>query len=362
MACRVPSRSDLGAGPLTTSTMGGQMKPRLSILVLLALTQLSVGRAVAQTCVPPPSDVVSWWPGDGNADDVVDGNPGTLQNGATFAAGMVGQGFSLDGVNDYVSVADATNLDGMARLTVDVWVRFDALALGKWQFIVAKGSAAGFGTNSYAIWFAGDNMRIQAAVESSSGLNTVGALADVIVPGIFYHVALTYDGSSLKIYLNGVLRQSGGLSGAVRDTTFPLLIGRRSGAGVDGQGDVVIGLIDEVEVHDRALAEMEIQAIFDAGGAGKCALTAQERTALLVDQINRLVATGVLNRGQGNALVAKLQAVIDQLTLGNVSTAINQLQAFINQVNAYVNAAVLSLSEAQPLLNTAQAIINTLGP
>ena len=48
-------------------------------------------------CVAAPSGMVSWWPGDGNADDIVDGSPGTLQGGATFAPGMVGQAFSFPG-------------------------------------------------------------------------------------------------------------------------------------------------------------------------------------------------------------------------------------------------------------------------
>ena len=273
---------------------------------------------------------------------------------------MVGQGFYLDGVNDYVSVEDATNLDGMARLTVDAWVRFDALPIGKWQFIVAKGAAVGFGSNSYVMWFAGDNLRLQAAVETPNGLNTVSAPDDVIVPGVFYHVALTYDGTSIKMYLNGVLKQTGALSGSVRDTSYPVLLGRRSGIGVDGQGDAMMGVIDEVEIHNRALSDAEIQAIFNAGSAGKCVLTAQQRIALLIDQVNRFVVTGALNKGQGNALIAKLEAAISQLDTGNVSSAVQELQALINQINGFINAGILLPAEVQTLLGIAQAIIDML--
>ena len=58
--------------------------------------------AVAQPCTPPPTGLVSWWPGDGNPNDIQDSNDGTLQNGVTFAAGKVGQAFSFDGVDDFV--------------------------------------------------------------------------------------------------------------------------------------------------------------------------------------------------------------------------------------------------------------------
>jgi hypothetical protein len=46
------------------------------------------------TCFPPPAGMVAWWPGDGNANDVVGGNNGTVQNGATFAPGGGGRAWS----------------------------------------------------------------------------------------------------------------------------------------------------------------------------------------------------------------------------------------------------------------------------
>jgi hypothetical protein len=45
-------------------------------------------------CVPPPPNMVAWWPGDGNANDVVGLNSGTLIGGVTFPQGRVGQAFT----------------------------------------------------------------------------------------------------------------------------------------------------------------------------------------------------------------------------------------------------------------------------
>ena len=82
-----------------------------------------------RTCTPPPPNMVSWWPGDGNANDIQDGNNGTLQNGATFAAGMVDQAFLLDGIDDFIDVGNAPNLQVSAgEFTVDAWVNFNALS------------------------------------------------------------------------------------------------------------------------------------------------------------------------------------------------------------------------------------------
>src|SRR2546425_5494647 len=103
-------------------------------IALLGLTALAVGSQVlgeapVPVCVPPPSGMVSWWPGDGNANDIVDGNNGTLQGGATFAPGLVGQAFSLDGINAFVDAGNASNLQvSSGDFTVDTWVNFNALS------------------------------------------------------------------------------------------------------------------------------------------------------------------------------------------------------------------------------------------
>ena len=61
--------------------------------------------AASDVCVQPPAGLVGWWPGNGNANDIANGNNATLQDGATFAPGMVGQAFTFDGMRDSVNEA-----------------------------------------------------------------------------------------------------------------------------------------------------------------------------------------------------------------------------------------------------------------
>jgi hypothetical protein len=66
--------------------------------------------APVSICVVPPPGLLAWWGGDGDATDLRGGNDGALQGGAGFAAGNVGQAFSLDGVDDYVAIPDSPTL------------------------------------------------------------------------------------------------------------------------------------------------------------------------------------------------------------------------------------------------------------
>src|SRR5258708_26090521 len=47
-------------------------------------------------CAPAPSGLISWWPGEGNANDVADANSGTLHGGVTFSNGVVGQACNVN--------------------------------------------------------------------------------------------------------------------------------------------------------------------------------------------------------------------------------------------------------------------------
>jgi hypothetical protein len=106
-------------------------------LLIMAATLYAMGYAVAQTCVVPPSGLVSWWPGEGNANDIVGTNHGTLQGGAGFAPGVVGQAFSFDGVDDYVQIPHNANLDpGTGSFSLDAWIK-TTQATGV-QWIVTK--------------------------------------------------------------------------------------------------------------------------------------------------------------------------------------------------------------------------------
>lgn len=223
---------------------------------------------VSQTCVQPPAGLVSWWPGDGDANDIADRNNGTLQNGATFAAGFVGQAFSLDGLDDFIRVSDAANLRITGEITLDAWVfikQYPSVGPG----FVSKGNFGNF-VESYVIG-------IEPAGTFAFVLNRDGTpggrtlvRGPVIPLNTWTHVAGTYDGTTMHIYTNGIEVGSASHGGGIFVVPDPVLIGTADRTGTGFPATFVNGLIDEVEIYNRALAGEEIQAIFNAGSAGKC--------------------------------------------------------------------------------------------
>lgn len=226
-----------------------------------------------QSCVTPPLGIVSWWPGDGNTQDIVDSNPGTLVDDATFTAGKVGQGFSLDGTLDHVFVGNPSNLKFSDGFTLESWVNTDVLdeatALQpEIAAVITKWGQSAL-TDSYGLWIINDAGTHKAiAAVGISGSSVSGLKGGVITPGTFAHVAFTYDTTTNdeKLYVNGQLVVTRNQAGAIVPSDLNVLIGREDSS----LPRLFPGIIDEVTVYDRALSQTEIQGIFDADSAGKC--------------------------------------------------------------------------------------------
>ena len=82
----------------------------------------------------------------------------------------------------------------------------------------------------------------------------------------------------------------------------------------------------------------------------------------LINNVEALVAQGVLNSGQGNALTSKLRAALQQLERGNAHAAANQINAFINQVEALIRSRRLSPQQGQSLIDAAMNILRQIAP
>jgi hypothetical protein len=212
--------------------------------------------------IPPPAGLVGWWRAEGNAQDSAGTNHGILNNGATYVAGKAGQAFLLDGINDFIQIADAPELRP-ASITLETWVQFNA---GGARVILGKPVGNSIG-DSYAIYLGGDTLA--AFVGDAEGPGTQLAIPFSPVLGQWYYVAYTFDDVTRQqvLYLDGVTVASGLGTKAIGYDTHPLLLGCDIDNG--GRAYFLSGRIDEPAIYSRALSANEIAAIHHAGPAGK---------------------------------------------------------------------------------------------
>jgi len=217
-------------------------------------------------CFPGPADLISWFKAEGNADDTQGLGSGTLLNGATFAAGKVGQAFSLDGSNDYVRIPDSPAFRP-TNVTLEAWINFSSNPTGT-RMIFNKPLGNG-NLDSYQIFY--ENGQLQGLISDLTGLGPRVQFAFAPVLGTWYHVAYTFDDPSDRqvLYLNGMAVSTGTVTKSIAYDNHPLLIGADTENGAEGSFPFP-GLIDEASIFGRALSQAEIQSIFSAGSNGKC--------------------------------------------------------------------------------------------
>ena len=218
-------------------------------------------------------DLISYWHADGDAQDSFGANHGTLLGATGFsAAGKINGGFNFDGTNSAVMIAYNATLHP-ANVTVEAWVKFDGLdssvsggASAGTQYLVFKKNSRSTQFEGFALLktrqFLGDHFSF--AVASAAGVQAVCSSSTTVVPGVFYHVVGTYDGTTATLYVNGGLEDSQAGGFAMDYDTTPLYFGS-SGDAWDGK---LNGILDEIRLYGRALTPQEVRAHFSQGNLG----------------------------------------------------------------------------------------------
>lgn len=210
------------------------------LTVLFSASLVTAYSSVASAALP---NTVSRWAADGNALDSVDSNNGTLINGVTFGTGQFGQAFSLNGTNQYVDIPDSNSLDITNALTISAWINPTTVTSSRIVDKITVGV-----TDGYLLDILGGSLRMIAGSRLLSG--------GTVATNTFQNVAGVYDGQSMRLYINGVQVASNDFG-----SIAPIPTNNRSlKIGVDstGNGNLFSGLIDEVNIFNRALSASEI--------------------------------------------------------------------------------------------------------
>ncbi|MFO1513329.1 MAG: immunoglobulin domain-containing protein, partial [Verrucomicrobiota bacterium] len=240
------------------------------VAALMALLPLAVA-----DCSPAASGLISWWPGDGNANDIAFTNNGTLQGGAVISnAYFSGQAFFFNGTNAFVQIPNSPSLRP-TNFTIECFVQFASLtstgsgAPAGDQYIVFKQNTRstdfeGFDLSKTRV---GTNDVFRFIVSSASGQSVSVQSTTTISVGTWYHLAAVRGSNFVQLYINSVLEGQTNVSFAQDYGNFPLYFGTSGQAVWDRK---LNGILEEVSIYDRALSPGEISAIYYAYGWGKC--------------------------------------------------------------------------------------------
>ncbi|MGA3268819.1 MAG: FG-GAP-like repeat-containing protein, partial [Verrucomicrobiota bacterium] len=247
----------------------------VGLLLLLAASppataQPTPGGSPDPPCTPPASGIVSWWPAEGNANDIIGANNGVLEGAVSFGPGEVGEAFLFNNTNADVRIpaSASLNVGAGSGFTVEAWV--NSLDVSQFQPLFEWNDRIAFGVQFYISQDSGPGSLYANVTDSGGGWHQFHTSSAPLTNNVFQHVALTYDQASGTgtIYCNGLIVAQQNLGSFTPLTSLDLYMGRPPAtAGVTFS---LIGLLDEPSLYDRALSSNEIAAIYQAGSGGKC--------------------------------------------------------------------------------------------
>jgi hypothetical protein len=221
----------------------------------------TVVTVTVNNAAPPPSGggglVASYGFNEGTGSTLADrtslGHAGTIAGATWTTQGRFGSALTFDGVNDWVTVADANDLDFTTGFTLEAWVYPTTLGNGSWRTVFMKERSGGEVYNLYAHATSVPAAYVVRAAQQGTPLD---ARPTAQLPlNTWSHLTATYDGTTLRFYVNGTLTGSRAAAGPLLTSTGVLRIGGNS-----VWGEYFKGRIDEVRIYNRALTAAEIQA------------------------------------------------------------------------------------------------------
>src|SRR6266853_679638 len=261
--------------------------------------------ASATTSNTPPGLVAAYAFSEGSGTTVADmsgnNNNGTISGATWTTAGRFGNALVFNGTSARVTVPDAASLQLTTGMTLEAWV-FPTATPTNWRAIVDKNvdgyylmasTDKGDGPSAGGTWVGGNQ-------------NTYGP--SVVEVNTWTHLAATFDGETVRLFVNGAEVASQAQTTPLATTTGTLQIG-----GDSYPNEFFAGRIDEVRIYNRALTEAEIQADMTnpIGNAGPLPAVSLSSTNIsFPDQVTGTTSSArtvtVTNKGGSTLLISSI--------------------------------------------------------
>lgn len=204
----------------------------------------------------PTTGLVAYYPFSGNANDQSgNGNNGTVY-GATLTTDRFGDSnsaYQFNGTSNYIQVANSSSLQSPSNaLALSAWVRITSTSNLNW-ILDKRIQVASSPYSSYGLFSIQATATLNGGISTNTGYSASGPSIQL---NTWMHISMTYDGSKIIYYANGVPTDTTSVSGNIQYSTMALYIGKSPNNAAYLQGK-----IDDIRIYNVALTPAQIQLL-----------------------------------------------------------------------------------------------------
>jgi hypothetical protein len=207
-----------------------------------------------------PTDYISYYKFENNANDETGRNNGTVIGATWTSSGKFGGAYNFNGNGKYIS-STSNSLKIAGHYTISFWIKGNSNAGGaggsEYQQPVRQGIN---GYNYQFNWIHGNDAYDKSCAFYDTGnvWRSSGSAPSTMTAGTWYNINCVWNGTRLSIYINGI-EESYSNIGAVTPNTDNgiLIIGANSTAETPFSG-----YIDELMIFNRSLSSAEVQQLY----------------------------------------------------------------------------------------------------
>jgi hypothetical protein len=204
--------------------------------------------------------LVLYLPFEGNANDLsTNANNGTVNGQVSFVTGKIGKAAALNGTDQgetSIQVKNSDKLSLKAPFTLSAWANSTVVEIPSFYPVITKGKEK----EDYTMWLTkgGTDILLNWQTENEIWQHLENEDNVKINANQWIYMTVTYDGSKVNSYINGVLNKSSDFNKPIDKSGEDLYIGLSLPGGIEN----FKGMIDEVRIYDRVLSDSEINALY----------------------------------------------------------------------------------------------------
>ena len=176
---------------------------------------------------------------------------GCTRYNTTLVEGRVGNAYRFNGADSYVDLGTLSHIKGKSLFSVSVWINPD------FEETDSARRTVFYDGNSFGIFSLNTVSGFRTLFRFPSGVVRPDLAGLNWTPGTWHHLAVTYNGSEIRGYWDGVLVKTQAASGSLLTDTLKAKVGV-----TPILSDYFKGNIDELKIFDRTLTSSEVQSLF----------------------------------------------------------------------------------------------------